>query len=357
MPKCAVDIIQLKHNITGVKLSNPFISVTVLPEKGADIYALEDHQTGIDVLWKSPQGLRPLGYGRLAPDSQTAWLEVYEGGWQEILPNGGDPCQYKGVELNFHGESTLIPWEYTIVEQSDERVTVEFSVQLYRTPLIIRRRMSLSAEAATLSLSEDVTNLAGEPIEFMWGHHPAFGAPFISEYTRLHTNAQTVLTDADYDSPNSLLVAGTRGTWPVVSGKNGQEVDLRLVPGEDTPHDLYAYLTDFDGAPWYALTNDHLKIGLSCAWSGEVFRCLWLWQEMHGSSGFPFYKRTYTMAVEPWSSYPGHGLQSVLNSTRNHLTLEPNATIHADLSMTLFHLTGSEDVLELMKRNGRASLR
>lgn len=337
MTRCTVEIIQLKHNMTGVKLSNPFISVIVLPEKGADIYTLEDRQTGIDVLWKR-QELRPLGYGRLAPDSQTAWLEVYEGGWQEILPNGGNPNHYKGVELTFHGESTMLPWEYTIVTQTDAEIVVDFTVQLYRTPFQIHRRMSLNATSPTLYLHETVTNLTAETLEFMWGHHPAFGAPFLSEHTRLHTSARTVLTDTDYTSPHSPLGGGLKGNWPLVTGKDGQQVDLSIIPSENEVRGLYAYLTDFDGQPEYTLTNDQLNLGVKCTWSGEVFRCLWLWQEMHAGTGFPFYSQTYTMAVEPWSSYPGHGLQSVLNSTRMHLTLEPGASLNADLAISLYHL-------------------
>lgn len=350
-----VDIIKLKHDMTGIKLSNRFINVTVLPEKGADIYALEDRQTGIDVLWKSPLGLRPLGYGRLAPDSQTAWLEVYEGGWQEILPNGGDPCHYKGVELTFHGESTLMPWEYQIIEQSDERVVVDFSAQLYRTPLIITRRMTLNVDTPILHLHEEITNLAGETLEFMWGHHPAFGAPFISEHTRLHTSARTFSTDADYHSPHLPVSGGLTGMWPIVEGKNGQPVDLSVIPGKDKKHDLYGYLTEFDGVAWYALTNPTLNLGVGCTWSSEVFRCLWLWQQMHAASGFPFYSRTYTMAVEPWSSYPGHGLQSVLNSTRNHLTLDSGESLQAELSISLFHMDGK--MVERVEGDGQVVLK
>src|SRR5258706_14800819 len=111
-PLCAVTLSKLKHGIQAVTLSNPFLEITVLPEKGADIYSLVHRAAGVDLLWKSPQGLRLPGQGRFSPDSSTAWLEMYEGGWQEILPNGGDACQYKSTELKFHGESHTLPGEY-----------------------------------------------------------------------------------------------------------------------------------------------------------------------------------------------------------------------------------------------------
>src|SRR5262245_53668111 len=102
---CAVEVDKLANGIEAVTLSSPSVRVTVLANKGADIYSLVHRKSGIDVLWKSPLGLRAPAHGWFTADSQAAWLEMYEGGWQEIFPNGGDACQYKGVELNFHGES------------------------------------------------------------------------------------------------------------------------------------------------------------------------------------------------------------------------------------------------------------
>ena len=103
MMSCKIEFPTLTHGVRCVRMSNNLISIDVLPDKGADIYALVHKATGIDVMWKSPTGLRGPHEGRFSPDSQVAWLEQYEGGWQEIAPNGGDPGVYKGVELSFHG--------------------------------------------------------------------------------------------------------------------------------------------------------------------------------------------------------------------------------------------------------------
>jgi galactose mutarotase-like enzyme len=329
----------LEHGVRAVRLSNPQISVTILPDKGADIYSLVHRASGVDVLWKSPLGLRAPGQGRFSSDSQVAWLEIYEGGWQECFPNGGDPIMYKGVELSFHGESSLAVWQYNVVTQNDSELVVDFTTQLYRSPFLMRRRMSLKADTATLTLSEQITNLAAEPMDFMWGHHPAYGAPFLSEHTRLNTNAQTILSDGSEDAPQNPLLAGKKSVWPMATGKNGP-YDLRVTPGENEKHLMMAYLMDFDGTPWYTLTNDQLKVGVGCAWSINAFRCLWFWREMHGSTGFPFYGRTYTMALEPWSSYPGQGLLKVMETTKTHHTLQPNESISGELAITLFEPKG-----------------
>ncbi|MBC8160802.1 MAG: aldose 1-epimerase [Roseiflexaceae bacterium] len=340
---CAVDVTTLASGMQAVTISNALVRVTVLPEKGADIYALVHQPSGIDVLWKSPTGLRPLGHGRASPDSTVAWLEHYEGGWQECFPNGGDPCQYGGVELSFHGESTMLPWQFTVVEQG-ERAVVEFFVSLYRSPLRLRRRMILEATTATLQLHEQLTNTAAEPIDCMWGHHPAFGAPLVGSSARLATNARIALADATNDGPHQPLLLGARGQWPYLPTKTGGLLDLRCLPSNNEPRALLAYLFDFDGAPWYALSNADAGIGVGMTWPDSAFSCLWLWQELHASGGFPFYKRVDTMAVEPWSSYPGHGLTHVMETTQTHLRLGPGETHASTLVVTLFSIDIDQDV-------------
>jgi galactose mutarotase-like enzyme len=333
---CRVQTANLANGVQAVSLENDRVKVTILPNKGADIYELIHIPSGVDVMWKSPLGLRSLTHGWFASDSQTAWLEMYEGGWQELFPNGGDACQYKGVELNFHGESSTLPWQYEIVKDGGDEAIVDFSVQLFRSPLRCTRRMILRAGEGHLRLQEEMTNLAGEPIDFMWGHHPAYGAPFLSGDSRIYTNAQTIWADRTHDLPHVVLLPGARAQWPHGEARAGRTVDMSRVPGEDEPRNTLAYLMDFAGPPWYALVNHHLGVGVGLAWSAEVFRYLWFWQEMYGSSGFPFYKRTYTMALEPWSSIPGQGLVNVMNSTKSHLTLEAGASLAAELTVGLF---------------------
>jgi hypothetical protein len=339
--RCNVEVSKLANGIEGVTLSNPSLSVTVLANKGADIYALVDRRTGVDVLWKSPLGLRAPDHGLLAADSQTAWLEMYEGGWQECFPNGGDACQYQGVELTFHGESSTLPWRYEVITENDDEVTVDFTVQLFRSPLRCRRRMTLTGAGRHLRIQEEMTNFAGEMIDLMWGHHPAYGAPFLSEHTRIYTNARTIWGDHKYGPPHSVLLPGAKAQWPHGEAHAGRTVDMSRIPGQDEPRNTLAYLLDFDGAPWYALVNSELQLGVGLAWSGDVFRYCWFWQEMHGSSGFPFYKRTYTMAIEPWSSIPGYGLANVINTTKTQLTLAPGASLPAELTVTLFDAQGA----------------
>ncbi len=44
-----------------------------------------------------------------------AFLDVYEGGWQEIFPSVNDPTNYKSANLGFHGEIMYMPWNYEVI--------------------------------------------------------------------------------------------------------------------------------------------------------------------------------------------------------------------------------------------------
>ncbi len=91
-----------------------------------------------------------------------AFLDYYEGGWQEILPAGGDPCVYKGINFGVHGEVSLIPWQYAIEEDRAERVAIKFWVRTYRTPFYVEKRISLQSGAAVLTMTEKVVNEGNE---------------------------------------------------------------------------------------------------------------------------------------------------------------------------------------------------
>src|SRR3974377_1121168 len=110
--RCTCSEITL-NGCRALQLDNDLISVTVLPDKGADIYSFVSKPHNLDVLWKSPWQPRPGVPAAMAALSEAAWLDQYEGGWQVLFPNAGDACAYRGAALSFHGEASASPWEYS----------------------------------------------------------------------------------------------------------------------------------------------------------------------------------------------------------------------------------------------------
>ena len=128
-------------------LRNNDLRVTILPAKGADIYALADRRTGVDVLFKSPWGTRSPGPWLRAASSMERWVEAYPGGWQVLLPNGGDECVEQGVTWGYHGEAALVPWEVT--GTGDTWATLQ--TRLFTVPLRIEREFSLDGPVLRLA--------------------------------------------------------------------------------------------------------------------------------------------------------------------------------------------------------------
>ena len=328
---CKVSEIVLGRSMRALEIENELLAATILLDKGADIYRLVYKPRNMDVLWKAPWGLKEIGRGfESAMDSQTAWLEAYAGGWQLIFPNGGFANTYKGAPLSYHGEASMKAWEHEVLQASGSALEVRLSVRLSRSPYTVERWLRLEAGSPVLSLRERVTNHAGEPMDFMWSHHPAFGAPFLSQHCRIDSGARTLTADDEYRGVNNPLELGRKYAWPQAGA-----IDLARVPGPEHPRDLLGYLSDFE-SPWFSITNRALGFGIGMSWDKSVFPYAWFWQELNSSPGFPFYKCSYVMAIEPAASIPGQGLTAVMQKTGTHLTLAPGESRDFYLTAALY---------------------
>lgn len=323
-----------------LSIENDLMSAMLLLDKGADIYCLTYKPRDTDVLWKSPWGLKEAARGfDSAGDSLTAWLEAYAGGWQVLFPNGGFANEYKGVELGYHGEASMKAWDYEIICDGAASLEVKLSVRLSRSPYSLERWMRLEDGSPILQIRERITNHAGEAMDCMWSHHPAYGAPFLSEHCVIDTDARSLLSDDGYMGANNPLEQGVEYTWPLSGG-----LDLTAIPAPDQPRDLLGYLKDFETG-WYSITNRQLGFGIGFSWDKEVFPYAWFWQELNSSPGFPFYKCSCVIAIEPASSIPGQGLTAVMEKTGSHLTLQPGESREVEMSVVFYESkTGVEHI-------------
>jgi hypothetical protein len=283
-----------------LRLSSGAIEVSVLPDKGADIYQIVDLATGIDPLFKSPWGLAPPGAAPRQGSAGAAFLENYQGSWQELFPNTNDACDYLGTPVPFHGEVATRPWSWSIEAAGDDQVAVRFSIDCRAVPLRLERLTRLRAGERRLVLEERVTNLSGDAAQFVWGHHCVLGAPLVAAGAVLRAPCRTVVTPSRMWEDSARLVPAQHTAWPTAELRGGGEADLSLVPGPEASSHDDVYFTDLrDG--WAEVSNDGLRMAFRLAWDPGLFRWIISWQPYGGASAMPL-RGAYGLGIEPWTT-------------------------------------------------------
>jgi hypothetical protein len=290
--------------LPAIALENELLRVGVLAGRGSDVFELLYKPRDLDFVWLTAGGFRRA----------DTFVDGYGGGWQEILPNGGAPSSYAGASFGQHEEVSLLPWDYAVVEDTEERVVVRLSVACAKTPLRLVKELSLEARSAQLDVNETLVNESPASVRLMWGHHLAFGSPFVGPGARIR------LPDGVDGIPHRTAlnatgrrVAGERFRWPLASSPEGEQVDLSVLPPAATPSEI-VYLTGFPERAWYDVGGDDLRLRVE--WDAGVMPYLWFWQEFGRTVGYPWYGRHWNIGLEPFSSYPTNGLaEAVANGT------------------------------------------
>ena len=326
-------------------LENEVLRVVVLVDKGADVYQLVHKPTDVDFLWRSPWGVRdPSRFLPTTGSGGSVWLDVYEGGWQTVLPGGGYPSVYGGADLGLHAEVNTMPWDCAVVEDTPDRVSLRCWVRTYRMPFFFEKTLTLTKDSPVLEVAQALVNEGEEPVHCVWGEHIALGPPFLSEDCVIDLPGGRLINHPVDFHPNNRLKAGFEGPWPWSDTRDGGRVDLsRVPPPEAKVYDM-SYVADMP-AGWYAVTNQRLGLGFAVSYPEQVFRYLWYWQSLGGGSGYPWYGRTYNVGLEPFTSFTNEGLETAIaNGTA--LSLEPGQRVEAHLKAIAFAGTGSVDRVE-----------
>lgn len=282
-----------------IRLENDLLRVAVLPGKGADVCEFVHRPSGVDFLLKTPAGLRPPG-----PRPPADFLENYEGGWQELLPNANDACQYRGAQIPFHGEVALLPWDWVVERDDEAESAVRLTVRCRQTPFRLERVMRLRQREPALELVETLTNDSPSPADFVWGHHLVLGGSFLGAGCRLELPASLLVTPEElYEPATARLAPGQREPWPWARGRrpgDAQRIDLRAIPGPEAHTHDDAYLTGL-AQGYAAVTNPRLALTFRLEWDPQVFPWVVLWQP-YGGADLPPLTGIYGLGLEPWTS-------------------------------------------------------
>ena len=323
------------YGLRTLVMQNEKLRVTILVDKGADIYEFLHKPTDTDFMWQTPMGLHnPSTHTPTNTTAAGPFMDHYAGGWQEIFPSGGAENIHAEVSYGQHGEVCQLPWEVTVLEDHPDRVSVQFTVRTLRTPYLLERRMTLNSGEAKLHISEILTNLSSEPMDFMWGHHVALGEPFMDEWCRLDCAARSIKIHENPYSKNQRFETAAEFTYPTATDLDGREIDFRKVLPKSSRKMDMSYLTDLT-EPWYALTHTKRQLGFGLRFDSKIFDTIWCWQVFGGGEGAPWFSQTYNMGLEPFSSWPGSGLDDVVRSGR-HKSISGNAVIETHLTAVVY---------------------
>jgi galactose mutarotase-like enzyme len=206
------------------------------------------------------------------------------------------------------------------------RDELEPVVDLESAPLQLRRVYRVDGPA--LSVTTTVRNLAAAPTEFLWGEHPTFGEAFAS--------GATLEIDAEWmrvDSAGGLeLAAGDRISWPGRTELAGESLDR--IPTGSPARFLFGYLGGLREGT-YLVRNDRLGLSARVTWPLDVFPCVWLWEEIHWTMDAPWNGQAYAVGIEPQAAYPAVGMTELRALGRNGLTIEPEGTLAATITITV----------------------
>lgn len=263
---------------------------TIEPNRGGAVTHLFCDAT--QFLWEKPIGDERLR--REAPktreaQSEMAWMDHSTGGWEILAPNAGTAADFQGIEIPFHGLAGRLPWT---VDSSDDS-SASLSCLMPEPHFRSSRRIELLPDGLC-ELRETLEYLGHGEHPAIWGSHLAFGGDFIGGPVML--------------SHNGSIVGGELNGC-----SDTQEISALLERQAISAPCAGLVFLDFGRKePVVSLTNLETGGRAVLKWDEAVFPFAWLWIEMQGTEGWPWFGVNRAIGIEPMSSWPAVGLAGAI---------------------------------------------
>jgi hypothetical protein len=194
---------------------------------------------------------------------EEKWLRRLASGWHVMIPHAGEPLVVAGVAHPYHGEAPRRRWSL-----KSEGTVIQATVDLETVPLRLTR--TTRVDASTVSVRQEVKNLADAPVRFGWVEHPVLnGKPLSGQELRFGRTSN--------HRPTPVLPSQRSG-FSDIDGSDGRCV-VALPPICGT---------------------------LELSWDASVLPHAYVWQERQHLAGSPWYGRVDGVGIEPASHPSGH---------------------------------------------------
>jgi len=290
------------NGVRQISLDNRWLHIAVLAGKGTDIVEFLYKPLDMDVMFHGWNGVKsPAVNHGTSPTPDGVFFDCYNGGWQELFPAIGASSPYMGVKLPYHGEVHSLNWDVQVEKDSEEEVVVKFSVRTPRSPYLLEKWMTIRADEPALYIREKVTNIGQVPLQFMWGHHPALGVPFLDDSCTIELEGDNIRL---HPYPGTELDADGEYHWPNGKLADGTAIDLRRILGPEKKCNMEFGVTGLSRGH-VEIQNHNYNLAFGMDWNIDQLPCLWFWEPDCGCAEYPTFGRDYCLGVEPWTLLPG----------------------------------------------------
>lgn len=283
-----VDVNWRYRGFQTLMLENSLLRVDIYPELGAKVYNFTYKPYGHNFLWHNPRiELRSVQFG-------ASYNDNYAGGWDELFPNDATVV-IGGEMLPDHGELWCQAWDYEVIADSSQEVSIRLRRRGSVTQTIMEKTITLRRDEPLLHYHHKLTNTSNRELIFLWKLHPSLA---VGPDYRIDVPAKKTLIEELGPTFPSRFDGGTGGyQWPMAADSKGKQHDMRIVlPSQSNVAEMH-YCTELtDG--WCALTDTKRRCGFGLHFSKEVFTTVWVLMLYGGWRGL------YHVILEPCNSYP-----------------------------------------------------
>ena len=312
---CTIETGRRPNGLEWIRIENDQISIEVIPDLGAKIYSFVHKASETNLLWQNPRlAPAPVHYGAKFDDN-------WSGGWDELVPNDVPFPFPNGDIVPDHGEVWSQLARYEIGSRSGSEVSVTF-VHLGRVLATrFEKRITLRAGEPMLRVRYRYVNEGPRPVHFIWNIHPALA---VSPATRLDVPARRGFLERWM---NEQFEPGLEYEWPCATDREGNRIDLRVVPPASAAIADHHYLPDvIEG--WYAVTNTETRTGFGLVFPTSVFPHLWMFRTLGGWRGLN------TLILEVSNGYPNDLAKAIVGGHAG--LLEPGASVEPEVTAVAY---------------------